>query len=476
MSASALHIDGPQDARGPMHRRQSLPKGPILHASLLHGVGLGLAFAVSVFLEALILPQMHIGALEVVGWQVSNVAKFLTALVVTAVAAKAQKTIECSWMPGVAIAFTVCGTVAGVSSLGLTGPLSFALSIMGIVAICAVSTFTLMEWMLRLSRHDSIVARVALPVALFFSVIPFTLVFYLEELQIWLFALAAAACSLFLLHVSSKASINRTISPERRPVRLRPQVFIGLVVLIAAGRLSENLVVANAGMALPLGVLSIAAAGTVMVAMFVLYPATSYVNAARVIVTLFVFSYVMAAMDWFTGSVAAFLAYTAGRFLICTLILAGIELASSVKGCSLRVIACAYAIQASGTVFDAVIPTLGLSVLNSASAAVMGIALAFAAIWLLNERSIGATFSEFSEEPHPCVPHACREETAKATFGFTPKESEICDYLMEGRSIPFIAEALVVSENTVKSHVSRMYAKTGVHTRQEFITVVRGVE
>jgi len=34
----------------------------------------------------------------------------------------------------------------------------------------------------------------------------------------------------------------------------------------------------------------------------------------------------------------------------------------------------------------------------------------------------------------------------------------------------------VVSENTVKSHVSRMYAKTGVHTRQEFITVVRGVE
>lgn len=37
----------------------------------------------------------------------------------------------------------------------------------------------------------------------------------------------------------------------------------------------------------------------------------------------------------------------------------------------------------------------------------------------------------------------------------------------KGRSRTFIAEALFISENTVKAHVGHIYAKLDVHSRKE---------
>ena len=36
----------------------------------------------------------------------------------------------------------------------------------------------------------------------------------------------------------------------------------------------------------------------------------------------------------------------------------------------------------------------------------------------------------------------------------------------------FIAEELVISENTAWAHIKRVYAKTGVHSKQELMSVV----
>lgn len=44
--------------------------------------------------------------------------------------------------------------------------------------------------------------------------------------------------------------------------------------------------------------------------------------------------------------------------------------------------------------------------------------------------------------------------------------------LARGRNRRYISEKLVVSEETVKSHVSSIYAKLGVHTQQELLDVV----
>lgn len=56
--------------------------------------------------------------------------------------------------------------------------------------------------------------------------------------------------------------------------------------------------------------------------------------------------------------------------------------------------------------------------------------------------------------------------------GLTRREREILDYLARGRSARYIAEDLVISENTVWAHVKRIYAKTGVHTKQELMSSV----
>ena len=63
-------------------------------------------------------------------------------------------------------------------------------------------------------------------------------------------------------------------------------------------------------------------------------------------------------------------------------------------------------------------------------------------------------------------------DAVAARFDLTRREREILGYLARGRSARFIAEELVISENTVWAHIKRVYAKTGVHSKQELMSVV----
>ena len=60
-------------------------------------------------------------------------------------------------------------------------------------------------------------------------------------------------------------------------------------------------------------------------------------------------------------------------------------------------------------------------------------------------------------------------------FALTPRESEILALLAQGRSIAVIQEKLVVSKNTVKTHVKNIYLKLDVHSQQELIDAVRSL-
>lgn len=57
-------------------------------------------------------------------------------------------------------------------------------------------------------------------------------------------------------------------------------------------------------------------------------------------------------------------------------------------------------------------------------------------------------------------------------FGLSPRECEVAALLTHGRSEPYIAETLFLSRSTVHSHIVRIYAKMGVHSRQEFLSLV----
>ena len=62
----------------------------------------------------------------------------------------------------------------------------------------------------------------------------------------------------------------------------------------------------------------------------------------------------------------------------------------------------------------------------------------------------------------------------KTTFELSDREIEIMQYLCKGRSRPYIAETLYLSENTVRTHSRRIYGKLDVHNKQELLDLVRG--
>ena len=60
-----------------------------------------------------------------------------------------------------------------------------------------------------------------------------------------------------------------------------------------------------------------------------------------------------------------------------------------------------------------------------------------------------------------------------AQCGLTAREHEVLILLAQGRSNPYIRDALSISLDTAGTHVKHVYAKLGVHSRQELIDLVR---
>lgn len=55
----------------------------------------------------------------------------------------------------------------------------------------------------------------------------------------------------------------------------------------------------------------------------------------------------------------------------------------------------------------------------------------------------------------------------------TPRETEVFALLAQGRSIPYIRDELIISRETAATHAKHIYAKLGVHSRQELIDLVQ---
>ena len=56
--------------------------------------------------------------------------------------------------------------------------------------------------------------------------------------------------------------------------------------------------------------------------------------------------------------------------------------------------------------------------------------------------------------------------------GLTEREIEVLKKLREGRSAPYIASDLEITENTVRFHCKNIYAKLKVHNRQDLFDLL----
>lgn len=57
-------------------------------------------------------------------------------------------------------------------------------------------------------------------------------------------------------------------------------------------------------------------------------------------------------------------------------------------------------------------------------------------------------------------------------YGLSTREAEVMELLGRGRTGPAIADELFISENTVRTHIKRIYAKVGVSKKQELLAVL----
>ncbi len=76
--------------------------------------------------------------------------------------------------------------------------------------------------------------------------------------------------------------------------------------------------------------------------------------------------------------------------------------------------------------------------------------------------------------PHPSGdrPFAVNAEKVQS-LGITPRELEILQLIANGMSTREIAETLFVSENTVKTHSSRLFGKLDVNRRTKAVQVAK---
>ena len=73
----------------------------------------------------------------------------------------------------------------------------------------------------------------------------------------------------------------------------------------------------------------------------------------------------------------------------------------------------------------------------------------------------------------PRIALLARCELARKLYGLTEREGEILTFLAEGKTYQQMCSELLVSANTVKTHARHMYAKLGVHTREEAVALVK---
>jgi DNA-binding CsgD family transcriptional regulator len=73
------------------------------------------------------------------------------------------------------------------------------------------------------------------------------------------------------------------------------------------------------------------------------------------------------------------------------------------------------------------------------------------------------------EVPVPAQVPFARNDATVSQLGITPRELDILDHIASGKSTREIAAALFVSENTVKTHASRLFDKLNVNRRTQAV-------
>ena len=128
--------------------------------------------------------------------------------------------------------------------------------------------------------------------------------------------------------------------------------------------------------------------------------------------------------------------------------------------------------------------TVGKVAEPGAGAAVGGAAGAAGVSAIGGASGAGVEMASAKEEPEkrPHSPGEFRDRFSKQMamvrdhYGLSARETEVAELIARGNSVARIAEILVVSENTIRTHSKRIYTKLDIHKRQELIELVESYD
>uniref|UniRef100_A0A7C9NVK0 LuxR family transcriptional regulator n=1 Tax=Muribaculaceae bacterium Z82 TaxID=2304548 RepID=A0A7C9NVK0_9BACT len=101
----------------------------------------------------------------------------------------------------------------------------------------------------------------------------------------------------------------------------------------------------------------------------------------------------------------------------------------------------------------------------------MGLAVAFAFTFAFTDRDCVKVLAAMPKRP-AASPFRDKMRQVASRFALSERELEVMTLVAKGRSAARIADDLSVSPATVNSHVSHIYRKLGVHSRQQLLDLV----
>ncbi len=131
-----------------------------------------------------------------------------------------------------------------------------------------------------------------------------------------------------------------------------------------------------------------------------------------------------------------------------------------------------FAGEVAGIVFGNVITSLPLDGAEAITVPIAGIAVLCGFLFLFTERDL--QMLSIVVEDTDRFDETC--ERIAQEHGLSKREAEILPLALRGRTSERIAEKFFITKNTVDTHMRRIYAKCGVHSRQELIDLGEDVE
>lgn len=113
----------------------------------------------------------------------------------------------------------------------------------------------------------------------------------------------------------------------------------------------------------------------------------------------------------------------------------------------------------------------------AAAAAVL--LLVIASVLLLHEHAISNFLWGREAADHAVMLFGDESSVSKncaylaSRYTLTAREAEVLNFLLLGRSTPYISETLYISTDTVKTHIRHIYQKLDIHNRQDLLTLAR---